>query len=412
MAEGGGGDDGSAPTTTPAPTSTDDRRAGRLSRTRSVIDTSLPFRKRILDEFFLLEDGDRETVRLLMRGMPLPVTFGFPGCSRGAIWENYVGFVELFHPFVSIFTVHPLCPFSKKERLVVWICSLAFNFVWTEVMNVQAKKIHDKLGKDPYMSYTIFLTKHIVTVLYAVFIRQIVICPCLYEPIIRAAFDDETHHTLSDAALAFRADKLRTWKRRGDRTILILLLVHIAMIVFSIAFAALSNRLGFLSAQNVGVPPGHIILFYICASEAFNFIFWFAKFTPLFLIKYPIDRAIWFQGGTLKDYLLFRRSCSSYVSSHKYKDPDFPRCVLPETEHLRRARLLGHPTLRKPWSPKTATTPQRPSTSLASPHAPTAHDVVGALRGATHLTALRRMPTGMDRADLEAAGDGDGDAGA
>ena len=39
-----------------------------LNRGRSVIDMSLPFKDRILDEFFLFEKGDRETVQLLMRG--------------------------------------------------------------------------------------------------------------------------------------------------------------------------------------------------------------------------------------------------------------------------------------------------------------------------------------------------------
>ena len=370
----------------------------------------------ILDKFYLFEPGDRDTVKLLMRGMPTPVTFGFPGCERGSIVENYVGFVRNFHPSLSIWLVHPLCPFSGKERLVVFLCSVAFNFLWTAFTTFHEERVEDSISRTLGGGVVLYaLVKHTVTVVYAVLIRQIVICPCLYEPVIRAAFDDETHHTLSDAALAYRANKLRTWKRRGDRTILILLLVHIAMMAFSIIFAALSNRLGFLRAEHVGVPPGHIILFYICASEAFNFFFWFVKFTPIFLIKYPIDRAIWFQGGTLKDYLLFRRPCSSYVSSHKYKDPDFPRCVLPETEHLRRAQLLQHLTLWSPWSPKTAKTPEGSSHSLASHHAPvhtpTAHDVVHAVRGATHLTALRRMPTGIDRADLEAAGEGD-DAGA
>jgi len=89
-----------------------------------------PFRERVLDEFYMWEPGDRATVALLMRGMPLPVTFGFPG-TDGGVWSNLREFVGLFHPFVSIFRVHPLCPFSAKERLVVFFCSVAFNFLWT-----------------------------------------------------------------------------------------------------------------------------------------------------------------------------------------------------------------------------------------------------------------------------------------
>ena len=53
--------------------------------------------------------------------MPVPVTFGFPD-TDGTAWGNYKAYVELFHPLISIRQVHPLCPFSKRERLVVWLC--------------------------------------------------------------------------------------------------------------------------------------------------------------------------------------------------------------------------------------------------------------------------------------------------
>ena len=142
-----------------------------MSTRRSTIDTSLSPHDQIFDLFFLHEKGDRETVRLLMRGtarvvsnfsswvyerarrplamrcaapvgiaararafatvarevtflrrgMPVPVTFGFPD-TDGTAWGNYKAYVELFHPLISIRQVHPLCPFSKRERLVVWLC--------------------------------------------------------------------------------------------------------------------------------------------------------------------------------------------------------------------------------------------------------------------------------------------------
>ena len=57
----------------------------------------------------------------------------------------------------------------------------------------------------------------------------------------------------------------------------------------------------------------------------------FVKFTPLFLVLYPIHRAQWYQGGSLADYLLCRKSCCSYKRSQAYKDPQYPRCVRPDT---------------------------------------------------------------------------------
>ena len=62
----------------------DDSGAG-IKRGRSVVEAGLSFRDTVLDFFFLREPGDRETVTLLMRGMPIPATYGFPdtGTDRG-----------------------------------------------------------------------------------------------------------------------------------------------------------------------------------------------------------------------------------------------------------------------------------------------------------------------------------------
>ena len=109
----------------------------RTRRESSVL-SSKPFRDRVLDSMFLLGKGDRETVRLLMRGMPVPVTYGFPHTSGG--WcGNFAGFVRNFHPLLSVWMVHPLCPFSGRERFVVFICSVAFNFLWTACTTYNAE---------------------------------------------------------------------------------------------------------------------------------------------------------------------------------------------------------------------------------------------------------------------------------
>ena len=117
----------------------------RTRRESSVL-SSKPFRDRVLDSMFLLGKGDRETVRLLMRGMPVPVTYGFPNTS-GGLCGNFAGFVRNFHPLLSVWMVHPLCPFSGRERFVVFICSVAFNFLWTGLHHVQCKKSRtERLG--------------------------------------------------------------------------------------------------------------------------------------------------------------------------------------------------------------------------------------------------------------------------
>ena len=319
----------------PEPGADADEREQRLEAARafrSTVDVGLPFRDRILDQFFLDEPGDRDTVILLMRGMPLPVTFGFPGCPGGAIWENYVGFVRNFHPSISIACVHPLCPFSAKERLVVFLCSVAFNFLWTAFTTYHENAVEDaisrRLGPGHVVLYA--LLKHTVTVVYAVLIRQIVICPCLYEPVMRAARDDAV---LAAGELAARAAKLRRWKERGDRVLVLLAVFHGAMIAAVIYVVTTENWLrGYRNPQTAVVRR-------ILVAELVNFFVWFLKFAPLFLILYPIHRAQWYCGGDLSDYVLRRRALLAYRTSENYRDEMFPRCVTPETRELRGTRL-------------------------------------------------------------------------
>lgn len=265
--------------------------------------------------------------------MPVPVTFGFPE-TDGTAWGNYKAYVELFHPLISIRQVHPLCPFSKRERLVVWICSLAFNFLWSEAFIHHAFGIERGLAKTNAESWQVrqfrFVVKNVGTILYAVLIRQLVICPCLYQPLIKAAFDDESAD-LDDDKLRARADALVKWKRRGDRTLLLLLVVHVFFVVAAVAFIAFNSH-EHVTPERYG--GAHVrVLYQVLYSELVNFVSWFIRFTPLFLLLFPIHRAQWYQGGTLKDYFLLRKSCRGVVV-----DARSP-CVVPETTALRSARL-------------------------------------------------------------------------
>ena len=77
---------------------------------------------------------------------------------------------------------------------------------------------------------------------------------------------------------------------------------------------------------------------------------WFIKFLPLFIILFPIHKAMWFEekdfdgpipagagaGGNLFDYLLCRKSCR-YPGG--YVKDDRPRCVQPETHNVSRPSI-------------------------------------------------------------------------
>ncbi len=316
------------------------------------------FRERTLDRFYLHDNGDRETVRLLMRGMPIPCTYGLPN-TDGGILSNAREFTYLFHPLVSVFKVHPLCPFTAKERFVVFFCSVAFNFVWTAFMEYHRGKISVLFGggrSGDERGAMFYLVKNIVTTLYAVLIRQIVICPCLYGPLIAAACEGDaptglwngvgkpstTIHKIDDRKLARRAQRVKRWKLRGDRGIMWLLVVHFA-VVFTAIFLLASHLEGapYLGEREKNTPQRHHAALLIFYSEVINFWFWFVKFTPLFLVLYPIHRAQWYQGGSLADYLLCRKSCCSYKRSQAYKDPQYPRCVRPDTNKISETGLTN-----------------------------------------------------------------------
>lgn len=139
--------------------------------------------------------------------MPIPVSFGLPNTPSGGMLSNLREFVFLFHPVVSICFVHPLCPFSAKERLIVEFCSVAFNFVWTAIFGWSGFSLKKDIAMAfgaKNVAWVYYLIKYGVTMLYAVFIRQIVICPCLYAPVIKAACDDAASTTEDDERVVIK----------------------------------------------------------------------------------------------------------------------------------------------------------------------------------------------------------------
>ena len=181
------------------------------------------------------------------------------------------------------------------------------------------------------------LFKHVGTVVYAVLIRQLVICPCLYEPVIAEACADR--RTMSDQELARRARRLRRWKVRGDRIIVALLALHLLVIAGTISVMTANNHEGYSNRRVIYV--NHILL-----SEGVNYFVWFVKFLPLFLLLFPIHRAQGFLGGSLSDYLLCRRHACAYASSDAYLDKTFPRRVEPETSKPAPRRAATKPPSR------------------------------------------------------------------
>ena len=121
-----------------------------------------------------------------------------------------------------------------------------------------------------------------------------------------------------------------------------LLVVHFA-VVFTAIFLLASHLEGapYLGEREKNTPQRHHAALLIFYSEVINFWFWFVKFTPLFLVLYPIHRAQWYQGGSLADYLLCRKSCCSYKRSQAYKDPQYPRCVRPDTNKISETGLTN-----------------------------------------------------------------------
>lgn len=286
---------------------------------------------------YLRERENIETVRLLMRGMPIPCTYGFPG-TDGTIFSNYTQFIKQFHPLISVWTAHPLHPFSRKERAVVFVCTVAFNMLWSTYLALQRNKVVG-VAQDFYSTAALrFLTtKHACIVVYAVFIRQLVICPCPYNALLDELYDARSDRDIE--ALKEAADRLIRIKVTGDRVIVGLLMLHVAGIVGVIVWLAswTVNSDAGRREEHLNTPGSALVS--ISLSEVYNFFVWFVKFLPLFLLLYPIHRDAWFTNGKLQEYVLCQRHCAQYLRNQNYRDKRYPRCVEPVGEPAQSATL-------------------------------------------------------------------------
>mgnify|MGYP001169757391 CR=1 FL=1 len=107
--------------------------------------------------------------------------------------------------------------------------------------------------------------------LYAILIRQLVICPCLYEPVIKAACDPDS---MDDEDLGRAAEKLVRKKTRGDKILMVLYVCHLLLIGVVLIYVAIYQS----TARKVvgGVNPWSWMFANVCASEFLNFFVWSA----------------------------------------------------------------------------------------------------------------------------------------
>mmetsp|Transcript_1099 Transcript_1099/g.3285 ORF Transcript_1099/g.3285 Transcript_1099/m.3285 type:complete len:229 (-) Transcript_1099:24-710(-) len=188
----------------------------------------------------------------------------------------------------------------------------------------------------------VYLAKAVLIIVYAVLIRQLVICPCLYKPVIDAACKDTDAEDLDDRELHEKIRTLRRWKRRGDRTLLVLLVLHVAFIVAAFVVVYM-GYLGWVcneKAEKGECPHRTVSLLAsgILMTEFIQFFGWFLRLGPIFPILFPIHRAMWYKREDpekeLKKYLLCRASVCDYTSTDAYNDPNFAPCVQPDTRKL------------------------------------------------------------------------------
>jgi len=92
----------------------------------------------------VLSPLDRNQLVDVLTGLPLRLT--------ESLSSDFAFYVFNEHPLFSIFFAHPQHPYSRKERLVVAVCSLALSFFLTAATPFVVRD-HDRFGK----LYTLFV---------------------------------------------------------------------------------------------------------------------------------------------------------------------------------------------------------------------------------------------------------------
>ena len=253
---------------------------------------------------------NRETIALFLRAdRELPATFGFPH-TDGSLASNFEAFVEQNHPLVSIFLAHPLHPFTRFERAVVWACTLVFNLFVNLV--TERTSLRTLAGLAPLVAgdsrARVLLAKHAVIFAYSLLIRTMVILPCCVADALAHKLEVFDADARASARAAHLSDRARRLKDAGDATLHALGIVHGTMLIVGSALAVFADGDAVLSMRRVALDT--------LTLEALNVsVLWFAKFAPLFLVLFPLHRAQWYTGGAAADYACGRRSLWGYADS-------------------------------------------------------------------------------------------------
>ena len=191
---------------------------------------------------------------------------------------NAFEFVKQFHPSISICYVHPLHPFTARERFIVYMCTVAFNFVWTAAEIYCYAKGWFKAPSS--FGPLILLCKYVATMLYAVLIRQICICPCAIMPVIKAA-QPAAAEDIDDKQLGKMAEKAVRWKLRGDRALVQTYVIHLfyvlAALIFVARYPSWSKKALSSQTSTRAFPvtnPWEFMAVYVLYSEFLNFFVW------------------------------------------------------------------------------------------------------------------------------------------
>jgi hypothetical protein len=193
--------------------------------------------------------------------------------------------------------VHPLHPFTSKERVVCLFCS----FCWGCAVNAL-------LSVDPIATWGIAWQYSLIALLilpYEVLIRVLVICPCCHT---RTAGCGK-----ADTPCAQTCRK--TWIWTGWGTAMLITFTHLMWLLYALSQLwddrapdcndaagagddAEENELGSRNAYDASCGQTETRQWSIAwaqfvGTKALSLVLWFAIWTPMFLLCYPKDRDAW-----------------------------------------------------------------------------------------------------------------------
>ena len=275
----------------------------------------------VFAQVVLVDNANAEAMKLLMRGMPRPATFGFPE-TDGTLMSNFKAFVRNFHPLFSACCAHPIHPFTRFERKFVYACSAIFSLLVNQYMYTHFAAWHGHGGYEAcgvvelsgscakfMFSFKWLVAKWTLVIVYAVVIRQLVIRPQETARVLelRDAMYGDDDGARRDAARESRRYLAR--KRDRQRWLVFLTVAHAGLLVM---FAIIANGLD--RASNAEIVEA------MALQEALAVVHWFARFAPLFFFFFPAHRYQWYHRVPENDALRRAWGCGARGEVAGYTD--------------------------------------------------------------------------------------------